>query len=93
MSVPPDESVSIDIAAVIKAVAKARNATRWSGSYAEASPVATGVRSTDAAIERAVFLVRNLPRRYSTQLGVGLEAITQAAIDTELADGQLDVRS
>lgn len=83
--------MSIGIAEVLAAVATLRRTTTWSGAQVVIEPPSLGHGGADAALDRVAFLVANLPRRYSQGLGEALDAVTQGAIDTELADGILDV--
>lgn len=82
-----DDAVSIDIAGVLDSVTQFRAATAWSGGYVEVPPVTIGQPAADAANDRASFLLRNLPRRYSEQMASSADAVTQGAVDAATADG------
>lgn len=87
VAVAEGDALWVDTEGVFGAVALLRAATAWSGSYVAVEVAEVGRPGADDALGRAGFLLRNLPRRYSEELAVAAEAITQGAVDVQVADG------
>lgn len=92
MSESADSAVFVNTTPVFEAVAALRAATAWSGSYVNVpgGGIAPhlGNAAAEQALQRAMYLIRNLPPTYGAHLTTAADQILQGAIDTQLVDEQ-----
>lgn len=84
----PDESVWVDAAPILGAVADARMLMINDSRLAiEVPSITTGHRALDDAIGRVAELFRDLPGHYIYELIDGYQALARVVTETHLADG------